>query len=146
MQHSWKQVLLRERLELVREAYEAVAQAKLALGDQHPDGMRELLTDEGLRANRDQLQLGGVIMVWFGADPGGKKNFGVAVVQEDGTYQTACVGFVDEAVDWIRGLHDAIDGAGIDAPLWWSSGQSGDRKVDQRLRKYGPVQAPNSLA
>jgi hypothetical protein len=48
MQHSWKQVLLRERPELVREAYEAVARAKLALGEQHPDGMRELLTDEGL--------------------------------------------------------------------------------------------------
>ena len=44
MQHSWKKFLLRERPELVRQAYEAVAQAKLARGEQHADGLRELLT------------------------------------------------------------------------------------------------------
>src|SRR6266446_4384905 len=83
-------------------------------------------------------------MIWFGADPGGKNNFGVAVLLDDGTYKTECVSFVEQAIDWIR-EHDHIDGVGIDAPLWWSSGPSGDRKADNELRKYGPVQAPNSL-
>jgi hypothetical protein len=86
----------------------------------------------------------GAIMIWFGADPGGKNNFGVAVLLDDGTYKTECVSFVEQAIDWIR-EHDHIDGVGIDAPLWWSSGPSGDRKADNELRKYGPVQAPNSL-
>ncbi len=30
-------------------------------------------------------------MIWFGADPGGADNFGVAVLREDGTYVTKCV-------------------------------------------------------
>jgi predicted nuclease with RNAse H fold len=39
---------------------------------------------------------------------------------------------------------------GVDAPLWWSSGMSGDRLADQWLRKRyklsgGEVQAGNSL-
>jgi hypothetical protein len=58
MQHPWKQVLLRERPELVRQAYEAVARAKLARGEQHPDGMRELLTHEALAALREDTVLG----------------------------------------------------------------------------------------
>lgn len=58
MQHAWKEVLLRERPELVREAYEAVARAKLAHGEQHADGMRELLTQEALAAVRDDVVLG----------------------------------------------------------------------------------------
>jgi predicted nuclease with RNAse H fold len=41
-------------------------------------------------------------------------------------------------------------GVGVDAPLWWSSGRSGDRQADQWLRtKYGfsggQVQTANSL-
>src|SRR5262249_22547692 len=58
MQHPWKQFLLRERPQLVREAYEAVARAKLARGEQHPDGMRELLTPEALGARRRDTVLG----------------------------------------------------------------------------------------
>jgi hypothetical protein len=58
MQHRWKQALLRERPELVRQAYEAVARAKLAGGEQHPDGMRELLTHEALAAFREDAVLG----------------------------------------------------------------------------------------
>src|SRR5262245_2929900 len=86
-------------------------------------------------------------MIWFGADPGGKKNFGIAVIREDSTYETKCVDCADEAIDWIRELHGDIGGAGIDAPLWWSSRKSGDRKADEKLRKRGagPIQSPNSL-
>jgi hypothetical protein len=58
VQHPWKQVLLRERPELVRQAYEAVARAKLARGEQHPDGMHELLTQEALAALREGTVLG----------------------------------------------------------------------------------------
>jgi len=58
MQHAWKQFLLRERPELVREAYEAVARAKMTRGEQHPNGMRELLTDEALAAFRESVALG----------------------------------------------------------------------------------------
>ena len=58
MQHPWKQVLLHERPELVRQAYEAVARAKLARGEQHPDGMRELLTHEALARSAKTLSLG----------------------------------------------------------------------------------------
>lgn len=58
MQHPWKQALLRERPKLVRQAYEAVARAKLGRGDQHPDGMRELLTQEAFGALREDAVLG----------------------------------------------------------------------------------------
>jgi hypothetical protein len=57
-QHPWKQALLRERPGLVRHAYEAVARAKLARGEEHPDGMRELLTHEALAAFREDAALG----------------------------------------------------------------------------------------
>jgi hypothetical protein len=58
MQHPWKKVLLSERPELVRQAYEAVARAKLARGEQTPDGMRELLTNEAFAALREDAVLG----------------------------------------------------------------------------------------
>ena len=57
MQHPWKQILLSERPGLVREAYEAVARAKLSHGEQHPDGMRELLTHEALAPLRQDAVL-----------------------------------------------------------------------------------------
>ena len=57
MQHPWKHVLLRERPGLVRQAYEAVARAKLARGEQHADGLRELLTHEALAALREDAVL-----------------------------------------------------------------------------------------
>jgi hypothetical protein len=37
-------------------------------------------------------------MIWFGADPGGKNNFGVAVRLDDATYRTECVSFVEQAI------------------------------------------------
>jgi hypothetical protein len=58
MQHPWKQALLRERPELARQAYEAVTRAKLTRGEQHPDGMRELLTLEPLTPFREDVVLG----------------------------------------------------------------------------------------
>jgi len=88
-------------------------------------------------------------MTWFGADPGGVDNFGIAVLQEDGTYETKCVSSVDEATDWIFGLGHP-NGVGIDCPLWWSSGRGGGRKADQWLRDQeginpATVQSANSL-
>ena len=58
IQHPWKEFLLSERPELVRQAYEAVARAKLARGEQHADGLRELRTDEAFAALREDTVLG----------------------------------------------------------------------------------------
>jgi hypothetical protein len=58
VQHPWKRALLRDRPKLVCQAYEAVARAKLAHGEQHPDGTRELLTQEELEAFRQDALLG----------------------------------------------------------------------------------------
>lgn len=85
--------------------------------------------------------------MWFGADPGGRLTFGVAVLHEDGTFDTAVVSSADEAMAWYRGVPM---GVGIDAPLWWSSGQSSDRQADRFIRTTyriasGTVQTANSL-
>jgi hypothetical protein len=56
-------------------------------------------------------------MVWFGADPGGTRNFGVAVLRYDGSYITKCVDCADEAVEQ---MSERPGGIGIDCPLWWS--------------------------
>jgi predicted nuclease with RNAse H fold len=86
------------------------------------------------------------VMVWFGADPGGKKNFGVAILRGDGSYSTNCVNCADEAVEQ---MSERPDGIGIDCPLWWSSSRSSDRLADQWLRAQGvppgTVQTANSL-
>lgn len=87
--------------------------------------------------------------IWIGIDPGGKGKFGVAVL-EDGGQQTATVNYADQAVEVvIEILNGRIpSGIGVDAPLWWSSGLSGDRQADQSLREaYGSagVLAINSL-
>lgn len=85
-------------------------------------------------------------MIWFGADPGGGDSFGVAILRDDGSFDTDRVSHADEANDWLKQDPQA---AGIDAPMWWSSGQSGDRKADRflraRCRSAGTVQAANSL-
>jgi len=85
-------------------------------------------------------------MVWFGADPGGKKNFGAAILRDDGSYSTKCVDCADDALACIS---DRPEGIGIDCPLWWSSGRSGDRLADSWLRlkgvPSGTVQTANSL-
>ncbi len=90
--------------------------------------------------------------VWIGADPGGKGNFGLAILRSDGSAQTLCVDCADEATELVRDNLKAAspEGVGVDAPLWWSSGPSSDRQADQWLReKYrlpgGEVQTANSL-
>lgn len=88
---------------------------------------------------------------WVGADPGGKGNFGVAVLRTDGLVCTVRVSCVDEAIDAVcRWMQGPPAGLGVDAPLWWSSSLSGGRSADRWLRdKYrlsgGQVQAVNSL-
>jgi len=89
--------------------------------------------------------------IWVGADPGGKGNFGIAILTNDGQSHISCVNSADEATAFVQGHIDGMPyGVGIDAPLWWSSGRSGDRYADQWLRKRygllgGQVQAANSF-
>jgi predicted nuclease with RNAse H fold len=73
-------------------------------------------------------------MAWFGADPGGALAFGVALLRPDGSFDTAVVSCADEAIAWLAKTGASIEAAGIDAPLWWSSGRTGFRKSDQRIR------------
>jgi predicted nuclease with RNAse H fold len=89
-------------------------------------------------------------MTWFGADPGGKDAFGVALLEPNGSFRSSVVSCADEAVSWLKRTDACILAAGVDAPLWWSSGMSGDRKVDKFLRERfhisgGTVQPANSL-
>lgn len=91
--------------------------------------------------------------VWVGADPGGKNNFGIALLNSSGATRSACVDCADQAIDWLQCAMQAsttVAGAGVDCPLWWSSGPSGGRSSDQWLRDTyrlsgGQVQASNSL-
>ena len=85
--------------------------------------------------------------VWIGADPGGASAFGLAKLSSSGDIATYCVSCADEAISLItsRPL-----GAGVDAPLWWSSGRSADREADRWIRARhhiasGTVQTANSL-
>ena len=87
--------------------------------------------------------------LWAGADPGGIKAFGVAVVDESGNTCCTTVSSVDEAVNWIKGSGTVL-GLGIDAPMWWSAAPGGGRRADARLRNAyaipsGTVQSVNSL-
>jgi predicted nuclease with RNAse H fold len=46
------------------------------------------------------------------------------------------VSCADEAIDYLRQTIDELPaGVGVDAPLWWSSGKSGDRAADRWLRE-----------
>src|SRR5271166_690717 len=63
--------------------------------------------------------------MWIGVDPGGKDAFGLAILNDDGRFSTHCFSCADEA---IKHLGERPAGIGIDAPMWWSSGPSGDRK------------------
>lgn len=89
--------------------------------------------------------------MWLGADPGGSNAFGVAVLLGDGSFSTSVVSYAEEALDWFcRQDGFEPEAVGIDAPLWWSSGKSSDRKADQVLRREykirsGTVQTANSL-
>lgn len=85
-------------------------------------------------------------MCWYGADPGGIKSFGVAALEDDGSFKTWLCSSTDEAL--ARIIQPA--GVGIDCPLWWSSGEGGGRLADRWLRKTysiasGTVQSVNSL-
>ena len=88
---------------------------------------------------------------WVGADPGGKGNFGIAILTDNSQAKTKAVNCADEAIDFVRAhLDRKPSGVGVDAPLWWSSGRSGDRAADRWLRQQcelsgGEVQAANSL-
>lgn len=55
--HPWKEVLLIHRPELVRDAYLAVARARLSENGTYADGFRELLTDCRFEAGRKEIVL-----------------------------------------------------------------------------------------
>jgi hypothetical protein len=55
--HPWKQAILNQRPELARDAYSAVARARLSKGDQHADGLHELLTQEPFGPFRRDIAL-----------------------------------------------------------------------------------------
>jgi predicted nuclease with RNAse H fold len=81
--------------------------------------------------------------VWIGVDPGGTRAFGLAMLSTSGEVTPFCKSCVDLVTS--RPL-----GVGVDAPLWWSSGPSSDRKADQWIRRThrihsGTVQTANSL-
>jgi len=89
--------------------------------------------------------------IWIGADPGGKGNFGISILIDGNQPHSSSVDCADEAIAFVRRHLDRTPcGVGVDAPLWWSSGRSGDRHADQWLRQRyglagGKVQAANSL-
>ena len=49
---NWKAALMRDRPELVRDAYVAIARAKLASDDQIVDGLRELMLEDAFKSYR----------------------------------------------------------------------------------------------
>jgi predicted nuclease with RNAse H fold len=86
-------------------------------------------------------------VTWFGADPGGINRFGVARLNDDGSFASICVSGVEQAISQIGQKPNAI---GIDCPLWWSASKTGDRLVDRQLRRRyriagGTVATVNSL-
>ncbi len=40
-------------------------------------------------------------MAWFGADPGGMDKFGVALLDPDGSFESAVVSCAEEAIEWL---------------------------------------------
>ena len=91
-----------------------------------------------------KTEVAGRQSVWIGADPGGKRKFGVAALSSDGAVASERFSCAREAVTWVDELNVSPHGVGVDAPLWWSSGPSGARKADQWLRGRYP-QARNSV-
>lgn len=93
--------------------------------------------------------------IWIGCDPGGKAAFGIAGIARGLVLFRKLCNFVDDAVrsvdaELARNPEMHIAGIGIDAPLWWSSGEAGWRMADRRIqRKYGlgsgRVQSVSSL-
>jgi hypothetical protein len=76
-------------------------------------------------------------IIWFGADPGGQNSFGTAILHQNGSFETGITSYTDETMQWLltRVEEQKLTpvSAGIDAPLWWSSGRAGERKVDRIL-------------
>jgi predicted nuclease with RNAse H fold len=77
---------------------------------------------------------------WIGVDPGGKGNFGLAILKADGSCHTCSVDYVEAAINVIREHVQSLPaGVGVDAPLWWCSGIHGGRKADQWIRDKYPL-------
>ncbi|MCY4265963.1 MAG: DUF429 domain-containing protein [Gammaproteobacteria bacterium] len=71
---------------------------------------------------------------WAGADPAGIGGFGIAFLYKNGDVKCKTVSSVDQAMESI--LKQRTPSAlGIDAPMWWSTGEGGGRMVDQQLRE-----------
>ena len=68
----------------------------------------------------------------------------MAALSLDGAVASERFSCAREAVAWVDDLNVSPLGVGVDAPLWWSSGQSGARKADQWLRGRYP-RARNSV-
>jgi predicted nuclease with RNAse H fold len=93
-------------------------------------------------------------IIWFGADPGGQNSFGTAILHKNGSFETGITSYTDETMQWLltRVEEQKLTpvSAGIDAPLWWSSGRAGERKVDRILQdefgiSHSTAQSINSL-
>jgi hypothetical protein len=55
VQHAWKTAALRDRPDLLRDAYAAVTRARFGKNDQMIDGLRELLSEDALAPYRAEL-------------------------------------------------------------------------------------------
>jgi predicted NACHT family NTPase len=52
---GWKTAVMRDRPELARDAYVAIARAKLTKGEQTVDGLRELMVEDAFKAFRTEI-------------------------------------------------------------------------------------------
>jgi len=52
---GWKTAVKRDRPDLARDAYVAIARAKLTAGDQMVDGLRELMVEDAFKAFRTDI-------------------------------------------------------------------------------------------
>ena len=73
--------------------------------------------------------------IWIGADPGGKGNFGLAIVADSSTH-ICSVDCAEEAVEEVdKRVQHIPSGVGVDAPLWWPFGRSSLREADKWIRE-----------
>lgn len=56
-QHNWKRAVFDDRADLARDAYVAVARAKLLKGEQQAEGLHDLLSDEAFMDSRKDVTL-----------------------------------------------------------------------------------------
>lgn len=97
------------------------------------------------------------IFAILGYDPGGKQKNGVAIITVDPIIgicaKVNTTDNVNQAFQWFTdnvGTETEVKGAGIDTLLYWSTGDSGWRMVDKRLKEKYPfvqnsVMASNAL-